>query len=140
MRTPVSICWVLLVALIPLLAAGALPPQQEPANPAKDLAWAFPVPDKNLPAVSDEAAPKHIPGSSQAFTSAQIDDLLNPPDWFPNEHPPAPKVIMHGQNPVQACGSCHLMSGLGHPESANLAGLSAEYIEQQMEDFKTGAR
>jgi cytochrome c553 len=32
------------------------------------------------------------------------------------------------------------MSGLGHPESANLTGLSDAYIEQQMEDFRSGAR
>jgi len=153
MRKVLSISWVLLVALIPFLAAGAMPPQQEAANPAnaapspgnaanppKDLAWAFPVPDKVLPAAGDEAAPKHLPGSSQAFTPAQIDDLLNPPDWFPADHPPAPKVIQHGQGSALACGSCHLMSGLGHPESANLTGFSAEYIDQQMEDFRTGAR
>src|SRR5687767_6506972 len=39
-----------------------------------------------------------------------------------------------------ACGACHLMSGSGHPESADLTGLTAAYIIQQMEDFRTGAR
>jgi cytochrome c553 len=39
-----------------------------------------------------------------------------------------------------ACGACHLMSGLGHPESANLAGLNADYIVQQIKDFRSGAR
>jgi cytochrome c553 len=32
------------------------------------------------------------------------------------------------------------MSGIGHPESADIAGLSADYIVQQMADFKSGAR
>jgi len=49
--------------------------------------------------------------------------------------------VMHGAGKdVLACGSCHLMSGTGHPESAYLAGLPAAYIEIQMEDFKSGAR
>jgi len=32
------------------------------------------------------------------------------------------------------------MSGLGHPESSDLTGLTAEYLLQQMADFKSGAR
>ena len=32
------------------------------------------------------------------------------------------------------------MSGQGHPESADLAGLPIEYFVRQMNDFKTGAR
>ena len=39
-----------------------------------------------------------------------------------------------------ACGSCHLMSGHGHQESADLAGLSADYIVRTMADFKSGTR
>jgi len=39
-----------------------------------------------------------------------------------------------------ACGSCHLMSGQGHPESADIAGMPAEYLIRQMLYFKTGAR
>ena len=38
------------------------------------------------------------------------------------------------------CASCHLGSGLGHPESANLAGVSAAYLMRQLADFKNGAR
>ncbi|MGH9329467.1 MAG: c-type cytochrome, partial [Vicinamibacterales bacterium] len=33
-----------------------------------------------------------------------------------------------------------LMSGLGHPESSDLTGLTADYIVQQMTDFRSGAR
>jgi cytochrome c553 len=32
------------------------------------------------------------------------------------------------------------MSGLGHPESADLTGYTADYLVQQMNDFRTGAR
>jgi mono/diheme cytochrome c family protein len=104
-------------------------------------AWAFPVADKDQPPAEDESAPKHIPGSARTYTQAQIDDLFNPPDWFPDEHPPLPPVVARGSGKdVPACASCHLMSGNGHPESANLAGLSAAYIVATMADFKSGAR
>ena len=39
-----------------------------------------------------------------------------------------------------ACGACHLMSGLGHPESNDVTGLTVDYFMQQMADFKSGAR
>lgn len=41
---------------------------------------------------------------------------------------------------VFACGFCHRAAGPGGPENANLTGLSAAYIIQQMADFKSGAR
>jgi cytochrome c553 len=102
--------------------------------------WAFLTPDKQQPSVSEETGPIHIPGSTKEYTAAQIDDLSNPPDWFPGDHGAAPPVIQHGKGAVLACGACHLMSGHGHQESADLAGLSAGYIVRTMEDFKTGAR
>ena len=71
---------------------------------------------------------------------AQIDDLLNPPDWFPDEHPPAPSIVQKGHGGALACGACHLMSGEGHPESAGLTGFTAAYLIQQMADFKSGVR
>ena len=45
-----------------------------------------------------------------------------------------------GHGDAFACGVCHLMSGVGHPESADMSGLKAEYIRRQMADFKSGAR
>lgn len=39
-----------------------------------------------------------------------------------------------------ACGVCHRADGPGGPENASLAGLPAQYIVQQMADFKSGAR
>lgn len=131
-----KIAWVAVIILAPLLAMNAAPPQDS----GKDLSWAYPVTDKNLPEV-DENVPRHVPGSSKSFTLMQIDDLMNPPDWFPEEHPPAPNVVTHGGGPgVLACGACHLMSGSGHPESADLSGAAPEYIERELADFKSGAR
>lgn len=104
----------------------------------KELIWAYPVPENAPPAVEDKA-PKHLPGSNKAYTQAQIDDQFNPPDWYPDEHSPLPRLLKTGVQ-AQACGSCHLMSGSGHPESADLAGQPYEYMLRQMADFKSNLR
>lgn len=121
------------------LAASALPPQ---APAGKNLSWAFPaMVEKNEPPVPDPDGPLHRPGSSKAYTQMQIDDLSNPPDWYPDEHGALPDIVRSGAgNKGFACGSCHLMSGHGHPESSDIAGLPAEYIIDQMDDFKSGDR
>ncbi|MBI2150659.1 MAG: cytochrome C [Acidobacteria bacterium] len=100
--------------------------------------WAFHVINGQLPA--EPAGPKTIPNSKRQFTQAQIDDLNNPPDWFPEEHAPAPQIVKYGHGDALACGACHLMSGSGHPESADLTGQTSAYLIQQLEDFRTGAR
>jgi len=52
-----------------------------------------------------------------------------------------PKTVAHGAGgDILGCASCHLASRLGHPESANLAGVSAAYIERQISDFKAHLR
>jgi len=128
---------VLLLICLFALAVGAQPPPQT----GKGLTWAFPVPDENLPPAEPDTSLKTLPGSKKSYTQEQIDDQFNPPDWFPNEHGPVPSIILKGIKPsVQGCGSCHLMSGLGHPESALLAGLPAAYLERQMADFRSGDR
>jgi cytochrome c553 len=113
-------------------------PGQVPQG-GKDLVWAYPVPDPSAPGGAADNAPKKLAGSSRAYTQAQIDDQFNPPDWYPEEHGPLPNVVQKGIQ-AQACGSCHLMSGMGHPESATLAGLPLAYMLRQMEDFKNGLR
>jgi cytochrome c553 len=107
-------------------------------QPGKDLSWAFPVKNGDLP--PEEPGSKSIPGTTKTYTQAQIDDLLNAPDWFPQEHGPAPQIVQKGHGDALACGVCHLMSGVGHPESADMSGMTAEYIRRQMMDFKSGAR
>jgi cytochrome c553 len=129
--------WIVAIAIIALLAPGAATPQQDPP---KDLSWAYPVPDKNLPPETDVDAPRHVPGSTKTYTKKQIDDLLNPPDWFPDEHASPPAAVAHAKPGAMGCGACHLMSGLGHPESADLTRQSAAYLERQLADFKNGSR
>jgi cytochrome c553 len=104
----------------------------------REPSWAFQVQGGSLPAEPPDA--KTIPGSTKKYTPKEIDDLTNPPDWFPDQHPPAPSVVQKGREGVMACGSCHLMSGLGHPESADVSGQTADYFVQQMHDFRSGAR
>jgi cytochrome c553 len=117
---------------------GAVPSTSLPSPPAREPSWAFPVQAGSLP--PEPPGPKTVPGSTKKYTPQEIDDLLNPPDWFPEEHAPAPSIVQKGHGAALACGSCHLMSGLGHPESADLTGFTADYLVQQMADFKSGAR
>ncbi|HLI86953.1 MAG TPA: c-type cytochrome [Bryobacteraceae bacterium] len=122
---------------IAVFLAAAIPSR---AQPGKDLIWAYPVPEpQGTASAPADNAKKTLPGSGRSYTQAQIDDQFNPPDWFPEEHGPLPNVVQKGIQ-AQACGSCHLMSGMGHPESATLAGLPVEYMLRQMEDFKKGLR
>ncbi len=110
-----------------------------PAIAADDLSWAYPVaPRAEQP---DNLILKQIPGSTKAYTQAQIDDPFNPPDWFPDDHPAMPAAVSQGQKPaVRACAQCHLPSGDGHPESSSLAGLPVPYLVRQMTEFKNGGR
>ncbi len=103
--------------------------------------WAFPVTDKVQPPSKENDEVHTAPGSDKALTRKQIDDLFNPPDWYPNMHPPMPQIVAHGNAPaVRACGSCHLPTGTGHDESAYVAALPAAYFARQMADYKSGAR
>jgi cytochrome c553 len=117
------------VAQVPQSIPNGLPP------------WAYNIPDKVQPPSVETTGPVHVPGSSKEYDAATIASNSNPPDWFPDEHGPAPRIVK-GEAGVtmMACGSCHLMSGQGHPESADIAGLPAEYIVRQMAYFKSGAR
>jgi cytochrome c553 len=114
-------------ALLPGLAIGADNPE-----------WAYPPTPK--PAPLDNVVHKQMPGSAKKYTQAQIDDGFNPPDWFPDEHPPMPEIVANGKKPVRACALCHLPTGDGHPESSSLAGLPVAYLVRQMAEFKNGGR
>jgi cytochrome c553 len=100
--------------------------------------WAYNIPDKVQPPEAKVPSVVRVTGSSKEYEATAIAGNANPPDWFPDDHPAAPKSVK-GPMP-NACGTCHLMSGQGHPESADIAGMPAEYIIRQMNYFKTGAR
>jgi hypothetical protein len=77
--------------------------QGAPAAPPREPQWAFPAINGAAPA--EEATPKSLQGSTKSYTPAQIDDLSNPPDWFPDEHAPAPSIVQKGHGAALACGA-----------------------------------
>lgn len=125
----------LLLALSPVLSVRAY--SQLGIN--RDPSWAFQITEPDAPE-GEDADPVRIPGSSLTFSRARIGNVLSPPDWFPEENSPKPDIVLRGHGDALACGVCHLMSGQGHPESADLAGQPAAYIIQQLRDFRVGAR
>jgi cytochrome c553 len=110
-------------------------------------AWAFPVPNTPDPSAPELAhAPKpdahealHVAGSQRTYTRAQI-DVFNPPDWFPQDHPPMPQVVGHGRKPAFACAYCHMPDGEPEPAGAAIAGLPEAYILEQVAAFRSGER
>jgi cytochrome c553 len=129
-----------IVVAVLILCISALSIAAPQLGKLREPAWAFQVIDPVQPAAAEESGPIRIPGSTRTYTRADVENLSAPPDWFPEENVPKPDVILKGRGAVLACGACHLMSGLGHPESADLTGLNGTYIVRQLQDFKTGAR
>ena len=129
----------LFVLLVALLAAAQA---QNPTSVPNGLpSWAYNIPDKDQPPLPKLSGIIHVPDSSKEYDASQVRSTSNPPDWFPDEHPAAPSIVKGPNAPPGAtCGTCHLMSGQGHPESADIAGLPAEYIVRQMKYFKSGTR
>jgi cytochrome c553 len=127
-------------ALVPLLMAPGLKAQEALAVPPGLPDWTFNIPDKIQPtAVRVEGLVK-APGSTKEYEWAKVAGNANPPDWFPDEHPAAPRAVAGGPGGRFACGACHLMSGQGHPEAADIAGQPAEYLIRQMAYYKAGTR
>ena len=112
-----------------------------PADPA--MAPLPPAPSTPA-AAPDTTTQISISGSKYQFSPAQISARFAPADWFPEDHPQMPEVVAHGREsanpPVWACGMCHMPNGKGRPENADLTGLPADYILQQLMDFKNDRR
>jgi len=121
-----------LIALLPAAAIGA----------ESALSWAYPVAPQGLPQ-PDPAKTFEAKGTKTGMklTMQQINNQFGPPDWFPEEHAPMPGAVKNGRAPhVRACMLCHLPHGNGHPESASVSGLTANYIIEQMHEFRDGNR
>ena len=120
------------IAMLPAAAFGA----------ESALSWAYPVAPQGLPR-PDPTKTFQAKGTTTGMqlTMQQINNAFGPPDWFPNEHPAMPQTVSHGRAPhVRACMLCHLPHGNGHPESASVSGLTANYIVEQMHEFRDGNR
>jgi cytochrome c553 len=125
------------LAALAILAGFLLPAHAQDTAPA----WAYPVAPKDYVPPKDDGSKRHVPGSSAGFTLTEIRDLFFALDWFPDSHPPMPQVVAVGRRPdLRPCGVCHRPEGVGGPENASLAGLPAQYILRQIEDYRSGAR
>jgi len=132
LRKPSLLTIAALALVVPLVAFAAEKPD-----------WAFPVTQNMQPAnvKPDDGKLRSAPGSTRTYTRKEVDDPFRIPDWFPEMHPPMPRIVAIGTAPgVRGCGSCHLPTGTGHDESAFVAGLPSAYFIRQMEDYKSGAR
>jgi len=76
-----------------------------------------------------------------SLTREQFEHASGPIDWRPNDHPHAPDVVSLSQprKPLP-CAECHGFNGAGFPGAADLAGLPAKYIVDQVTAFRTGDR
>src|ERR1700676_1811131 len=153
MHTMKNWAQVVLVAAV-FMAAVDASPQQAGTDPPPPWAYGFTTvagsapqgpgaaaaPAAGAPAAEDTSV-KHLPGSTLAFTLAQIRDGFGPADWYPEDHPQMPEIVAHGRKPdVRACSLCHYPNGKGRPENAPVAGYPTTYFIQQMMDFKNGLR
>ena len=110
--------------------------------------WAFPKahsPDPSVPKQAqapkpDMNEPLHVPGSTRTYTLAQMDTGFEVADWFPQDHPPMPRIVASGRKPAWACAACHKPGGEGFPSTASLAGLSKAYLREQLQAFRDGQR
>jgi cytochrome c553 len=141
LRINTSVCIAVLVcAFAPPLMVRELIAQEALAVPAGLPDWAFNIPDKIQPSAVRPEGKVRAAGSAKEYDAAKIAGTANPPDWFPDEHPAAPRSVTGGAGIRFACGACHLMSGQGHPEAADIAGMPAEYLIRQMAYYKAGTR
>src|SRR5262245_6534636 len=103
-------------------------------------AWAYVSNSPEYKPPTDDGTMRRAPDSSAGYTLTQLRDRFISPDWRPEDYPARPEVVARGRKPdVAACGYCHRADGPGGPENANLTGLTASYMVQQMLDFKSGA-
>ena len=127
----IAVC-VLATLAAPTFARADGPPPWAYADTAAPEANALPPDDGKI---------RTVPGSTVQYSIPQIRNFYDPPDWYPGEHATPPPLVAHGVNPgIFACGYCHLPTGNGRPENANIAGLPASYIVQQVKEMASGAR
>jgi cytochrome c553 len=110
-------------------------------DPTSVLAWAYPSGSETTFGKPLGPGPFHMPGSRRTLTGAEIEAAEGPIDWYPEDHPPAPAIV-RGPAPsgTTPCAECHGFNGAGFPGSADLAGLPAAYIVEQVEAFRSGDR
>jgi len=133
--------WMVMGALMLVAACTAEPVPRTPHGPKGDLAWAYPESATTIWAEPKGDGPFTVPGSKLHVPKAQLTDDQNPVDWFPDAHPAPPSIIAHGSaNGPTPCAECHGYQGEGSVNTPSLAGLSADYIIEQVKAFRSGRR
>jgi cytochrome c553 len=108
---------ILMLAVAPVAAGYAA---------ENSLQWAYPVePPPGAP--NADAAPAGGPRVNQFLIATTYTGL-----------PKMPEVVAKGK-PLP-CMQCHLANGGSHPESAAIAGMSVNYIIEQVHAFRDGGR
>src|SRR5258708_14566161 len=93
-------------AMRSLLIAGALCCAALLLTGASRPDWVYPTIDTSLSEAPDDGALKHVPGSTKAFSQAEITDQFNLVDCFPDSHPAPPAIVARGQDrSVRACST-----------------------------------
>lgn len=64
------------------------------------------------------------------------DKIQNSTNYQQPELPAAPVIVSKGNEQVWSCGSCHGLDGMGSGQTPALAGLTADYLNKQLKDFK----
>ncbi len=134
-----------IVALVSAVRPAAFQAQPRaagtPTHTSDVPSWLFPLPPPTSDRAWDTLTPIRVPRSRVALTENQLHDLFSAPDWAPGSHPRMPAIVARGRKPaLYACGFCHMPDGQGRPENAQIAGLSAAYIVQQLADMKAHRR
>jgi cytochrome c553 len=115
-------------AFLAAAVCSALGQQSRPVASDDVPAWAFPGPRLYS-----------VPGTTRRITEVVQFDRTRAVDWFPDDHPAMPDAVK-GRTPVYACSFCHLPTGGGRAGNGSLAGLSANYIREQVANMKSGVR
>lgn len=151
--TPAASLALAAASLVSMPVPGAAPTAAAKYETATDAAirkaeaWVFSKaqsPDPSAPhAIKSKPDPNkrlHVAGSTLSFTLGELSTNFTAPDWFPQDHPTAPHVVLYGRKPAWACGACHYPNGEGDTTSATLAGLPKAYILEQIAAFRSGQR
>lgn len=131
----------LTTGVISLVSIFTLVAGVRPGSPTDGLAWAYPSGAETAFGKPPGPGPFHMPGSPLTLTRAQIEEADGPIDWYPEDHPPAPAIVRGpAASGTTPCADCHAFNGEGYPASADLAGLTAAYIVEQVKAFRSGDR
>jgi len=128
----------------PYWAYGYMKPPAAGESAPRCPPTARPFPDCAYPVTptADDGVKRNLPGSSKSFTRNEAYFDYGPADWYPEDHPVMPDIVARGRQAdgIRACALCHYPNGQGKMENGGVAGLPAAYIQQQLADFKSGAR